>query len=258
MPQTPRFRPPTAGSQSNLSVLTTLLERLDSSPADSATLASILAAKSSNAGPAISLEATALVEPTSPVPCKSTIYKTPTFPSSLSASSGASPIVPSSPSSWDTFGLHSSFESSQPQLPLTLATSPTSPYIDELLDPTPPATGPTTPIAVTLITSPRSKPKDYVIYYTDPEYEEALTSCADKCFLHQYRSMYYNIPVRMNSKAQFYLVTKGTHIGIFHRWDQAASEVLGVSGAVFYHVSSLAVGLENIRAVIEVGRAGRI
>ncbi|KIM51870.1 hypothetical protein SCLCIDRAFT_33093 [Scleroderma citrinum Foug A] len=156
------------------------------------------------------------------------------------------------------FGLHSSFESPQPQLPLTPATSPTSAYIDELLDPTPPATGPTTPIAVTLITLPRSKPKDYIIYYTDPEYEEVLTSCADKCFLHQYCGMYYNIPARMNSKAQFYLMTKGTHIGIFNGWDQAASEVLGVSGVVFYHVSSLAVGLENIWAAIEVGRAGRI
>ena len=52
----------------------------------------------------------------------------------------------------------------------------------------------------------------------DPEYEEVLASCADECFLHQYCSMYYNISVRMNSKAQFYLVTKGTHIGIFNGW----------------------------------------
>ena len=83
-----------------------------------------------------------LVEPTSPISCKSTIYKTPVFPFIPSTSSGTSPIVPSSPSSWDTFRLHSSFESSQPQLPLTLAISLPSAYIDKLLDPTPPATGP--------------------------------------------------------------------------------------------------------------------
>ena len=37
-----------------------------------------------------------------------------------------------------------------------------------------------------------------------------------------------------------------------------AVEVLGVSGVVFYRVSSLAAGLENIRVAIEVGWAGRI
>ena len=52
----------------------------------------------------------------------------------------------------------------------------------------------------------------------DPEYEEVLASCADKCFLHQYHSIYYNIPAKLNPKAQFYCVTKGTHIGVFNRW----------------------------------------
>ena len=163
-----------------------------------------------------------LVDPTSPIPLKSTIYTMPAFPSSPSASSGTGPIVPSSPSSWDMFGLHSSFGSPEPQLPLMPATSPTSAYINELLDPTLPTsstwTGPTMPIAFTLIMSPRSKPKEYIIYHTDPEYEEALASCVDECFLHQYHSIYYNIPVKLNPKAQFYCVTKGTHIGVFNRW----------------------------------------
>ncbi|KIM53375.1 hypothetical protein SCLCIDRAFT_31926 [Scleroderma citrinum Foug A] len=231
MPQSPHRSPPTrqrASSESNLNVLITLLERLALSPADSAVLATILTAKSLDAGSAPAPEATAHVEPTSPIPL-STIYTSPAFPSSPSASSGTGSAIPSSPSSWDTFGLRSSFGSPQSQLPLTLATSPTSAYIDELLDPAPPTstyTGPTTPIAVTLITSPRSKPKEHVIYYMDLEYEEALASCADECFLHQYCGLYYNIPMRINSKAQFYCVTKGTHIGIFNGWDQAAVEVL--------------------------------
>ena len=168
------------------------------------------------------MEATTLVEPTSPIPLKSIIYATAVFPSSPSASSGTGPIVPSSPSSWDTFGLHSSFGSPEPQLPLMPATSPTSAYIDKLLDPTLAAssmwTGPTMPIAFTLIMSPRSKPKEYIIYHTDPEYEEALASCVDECFLHQYHSIYYNIPAKLNPKAQFYCVTKGTHIGVFNGW----------------------------------------
>ena len=158
------------------------------------------------------------VEPTSPIPL-SMIYTMPVFPSSPSASSGTGSAIPSSPSSWDTFRLHSSFGSPQSQLPL--ATSPTSAYINKLLDPAPPTstyTGPTMPIAITLIMSPQSKPKEHVIYYTDLEYEEALASCADECFLHQYRSLYYNIPARINSKAQFYCMTKGTHIGIFNGW----------------------------------------
>ena len=40
--------------------------------------------------------------------------------------------------------------------------------------------------------------------------------------------------------------------------DQVAAEVLGVSGAVFCHISSLAAGLENIQTAIEVDRASRI
>ena len=59
----------------------------------------------------------------------------------------------------------------------------------------------------------------------DPEYEEALASLADECFLHQYRGVYYNIPAAVNPAAQvhFYTVTKGTHIGVFNWWYVAFS-----------------------------------
>ena len=147
---------------------------------------------------------TAPVEPTGPTPA-SIMYTTPLFPSS--------------PSSTNTFGISSSLGSLP--LPLTLAASPTSEYIDELLGPASPTpsmyTGLTTPICVTIITSLRSKHKDYIIYHTDPAYEEARASLADDSFLHQYRGCYYNIPAVVDTKTAFYCVTKGTHIGVFNQ-----------------------------------------
>ena len=90
----------------------------------------------------------------------------------------------------------------------------------------------------------------------DPDYEEALVLFADECFLQQFCSCYYNIPVVVDPTISFYCMTKGTHIGVFNWWyvayrfkfstihhsvtrDQAAAKVLGVSGAVQYHVNSL-------------------
>ena len=57
-----------------------------------------------------------------------------------------------------------------------------------------------------------------VIHPTDLEYEEALASFADECFLQQFCGSYYNVPVVVDPTTSFYCMTKGTHIGIFDRW----------------------------------------
>ena len=174
----------------------------------------------------VSSEATTQIEPTSPM-LLPTIYTTPTFPSNSSASSGADNFFLSSPSSWNSFNLSSILGS--PQFPLTPASSPSSDYITSLFEPNSPASsmypGLTTPISVTVILSSRSKPRERIVYRMDPEYEEALASLADECFLHQYHGVYYNIPAAVNPAVQvhFYTVTKGTHIGVFNRWYVAFS-----------------------------------
>ena len=140
-------------------------------------------------------------------PTVSSTHNTATFPSSPSASSSNSLALLSSPSSWQTFRCHSNVGNNT--LPLTLATSPASAraLLCDFLVQTPPVSpaqtgSPTTPITVRQMTSFRSTPTSYALYHTDPQYNEALASLADKCFLYQYLGVFYNISVKTNSKAE--------------------------------------------------------
>ncbi|KIM50252.1 hypothetical protein SCLCIDRAFT_34474 [Scleroderma citrinum Foug A] len=156
-------------------------------------------------------------------PTVSSMHNTTTFLSSPSASSSNSLALLSSPSSWQTFRHHSNVGNNT--LPLTPATSPASAgaLLHDFLVQTPPVSpaqtgSPTTTIAVRQMTSFHSTPMSYALYHTDPQYNEALASLVDECFLYQYLSIFYNILVKTNSKAHFYCVIRGKHISIFNGW----------------------------------------
>ncbi|KAL4076553.1 hypothetical protein V8B97DRAFT_2021916 [Scleroderma yunnanense] len=209
-------------------VLVSLLENLSLSTADAAMLASVLRTKSQ-----LAASATMMSKKTIPL----TVIADLTYPSTPSASSGSDPTNLSSPSSLGVFRLHSIIGSHQHKLLLTLATSPM--LDDELFIATPLVSpmhteGPTTPINVSLIMSFGYNLKPYIVYHSDTEYKEVVASLADECFLYQCHGVFFNISVRTDTKSHFYCVTKGSHIGIFNGWDQAACEVLGVSGAFYY------------------------
>ncbi|KAG2342078.1 hypothetical protein BDR05DRAFT_1001335 [Suillus weaverae] len=97
-------------------------------------------------------------------------------------------------------------------------------------------------------------PKLITIHEGSSNFNDAARSLADKCLLHCYKGVYYNIPVRVNHKQLLFYVIRSSHIGIIAGWENALNCVLGVKNANYREVESIAIGEQLVREAIDQGR----
>ncbi|KAG2369171.1 hypothetical protein BDR07DRAFT_1477173 [Suillus spraguei] len=77
---------------------------------------------------------------------------------------------------------------------------------------------------------------------------------ADESVLHVYKDVFYNIPVQVKPTQSIFYVTHRSHIGVVAGWENILNCALGVTGAVYHDVDSIAIGEENVRIAIDEGR----
>ncbi|KAG2737958.1 hypothetical protein P692DRAFT_201874375 [Suillus brevipes Sb2] len=99
-----------------------------------------------------------------------------------------------------------------------------------------------------------ASPEFTIINHNHPEFENAVRSRADDSVLHVYKDVFYNIPVQVKPSQSMFYVTRGSHIGVVAGWENALNCVLGVAGAVYHEVESVAIGEEKVRIAIDEGR----
>ncbi|KAG2051240.1 hypothetical protein BDR06DRAFT_1010590 [Suillus hirtellus] len=97
------------------------------------------------------------------------------------------------------------------------------------------------------------RPELTVIRQNHPSFESVARSMADESVLHVYKSVFYNIPAQVKPSQSIFYVTHGTHIGVIAGWENALNCVMGVPGAAYFEVDSIAIGEEKIRAAIDEG-----
>ncbi|KAG1853789.1 hypothetical protein C8R48DRAFT_776946 [Suillus tomentosus] len=98
-----------------------------------------------------------------------------------------------------------------------------------------------------------ARPELTVIRQNHPSFESVARSMADESVLHVYKSVFYNIPAQVKPSQSIFYVTRGTHIGVVAGWENALNCVMGVPGAAYFKVDSIAIGEEKIRAAIDEG-----
>ncbi|KAG0692599.1 hypothetical protein DFH29DRAFT_882260 [Suillus ampliporus] len=99
-----------------------------------------------------------------------------------------------------------------------------------------------------------ASPELTIIDQNHREFENAVRSRADESVLHVYKAVFYNIPVQVKPSQSIFYVTRGAHIGVVAGWENALNCVLGVAGAVYHDVESIAIGEEKVRIAIDEGR----
>ncbi|KAI6108657.1 hypothetical protein EV401DRAFT_2076766 [Pisolithus croceorrhizus] len=80
------------------------------------------------------------------------------------------------------------------------------------------------------------------------------TAKGEKCWQQHHKGTYFDVP-GPDVVGPYYLVTKGTRIGILATWTRTAPYVNGVKGACYVGVLSVKEGVEHMIKAIELGES---
>ncbi|KAK0474032.1 hypothetical protein EDD18DRAFT_1116997 [Armillaria luteobubalina] len=67
----------------------------------------------------------------------------------------------------------------------------------------------------------------------------------------------YHVPL-VGEEGPFYIVTRGTNVGVFSRWENTSPLVDGVSGCAYRAVATYEEGIEHVESTLEHDVAGRL
>ncbi|KAG1801273.1 hypothetical protein EV424DRAFT_1351937 [Suillus variegatus] len=99
-----------------------------------------------------------------------------------------------------------------------------------------------------------ASPELATIHAGSSNFHDVVRSLADKCLLHCYKGIYYNIPAQVKTRQLLFYVIRGSHIGVMAGWENTLNCVLGVANPDYHEVESVALGEQLVREAIDQGR----